>query len=598
MGVGGSALQLSRAIPYLFSAPLLAVGLATCLPSRAPAQEGVNDGVEGVSPESIDKVVPHENHLGMRFVPVDGTHVLFCTTETTVGVYEQFLEATGHPAPAKPHFEQSPDHPVVGVGSGDGIAFCDWLTKLEREKGLIGTKQRYRLPERREWDFAVGLVEPFAQRPALEQEIRNKTFYPWGEQWPPVGGAGNFAADQLEGYEDDFVFTAPVKSFTANAHGIYDLAGNVWEWTESDSVAGTPQWVLRGGSWIYFVPETLLASYEYRVSTGLKASSIGFRCVFEDVDSAPKLSREMIAARKAEQSEARSRFVSRTTGEGEMSEEEKSRRKQDLLEKGYAKGKEGNEKGASAMEERRRLLAKLPSESGDGKGVPAAESRVRTRPDGYVAKMGQPFENSLEMKFRPIEGTEILFGETEVRISDFTEFAKANPGQAVPSGSFKQGDDHPVIKITWSDAVAFCGWLTRSEREAGWLSDEQEYRLPTAEEWKIAAGEAEFPWGPEWPPPLRTENLDALKIKDYEDKSAYTAAVGKAPANAVGVFDLGGNVSEWCLDSWEEGGSEKVVCGGSWMTNDRERLMSAYRDRIEGASSRINIGFRCVLSNR
>ncbi len=604
-GWRSSGFLSSRPVRYPFRSVTFAILLVGAVVS-AGAQEVVDAGGRSL-PES-----GFVNHLGMEFVPVAGSHVLFCTAETTIADYARFTADTGHPAPEPPHFDQGPNHPVVGVGAEDGAAFCRWLTETELEQGLISANQRYRLPVKREWDLAVQLNEPFVDRTPLEQEVRNKTFFPWGMQWPPADGAGNFAADQLDGFEDGHLFTAPVKSFQPNALGIYDLGGNAWEWCESDTVVGTPQWVLRGGSWIYFVRETLLASYEYRVTAGLKASSFGFRCVFEDLDSAPILNREMIAAKKAEQEEARSRLVTRSENDESMTLEEKEARKQQLLEKDFAvTGEKGGEGDPEMPDQRRRLLSRTADEPGATEAD--GTTRVRVRPEGYAARMGEPYENSLGMKFRPLPGNEVLFGETEVRVSDFGEFIARQPGGTAPGVSFKQGDDHPVVRVSWKNAVLFCQWLTMMERENGWITDELEYRLPLDSEWSVAAGIPDetgetpaersvqvvsyFPWGINWPPPPRTENLDALKIKGYEDKSVYTMPVGNAPANKMGFFDLGGNVSEWCLDSWSDK-EERVVRGGSWMTSAAEKLVASHREALDAGTEGIHVGFRCVLVKR
>ncbi|MFV1994953.1 MAG: formylglycine-generating enzyme family protein, partial [Verrucomicrobiales bacterium] len=278
-------------------------------------------GLSAADADADDKSAPeapkqalHSNHLGMEFVPVPGIHVFFCKNETRVRDYQAFLAATGHEAPEPPHFAQGPDHPVVGIGQFDAEAFCLWLTEYERGKGLISARQRYRLPDKRHWDVAVGLLDPFGARSSLEQEILNKTYYPWGTQWPPIPGAGNFASDQIAGYKDEYLFTSPVGSFDPNEAGIYDLAGNVWEWCQSDSLTGAPQWVLRGGAWVYFQSESLLAGYEYPVPPDLKASSFGFRVVFEDPDLAPELTRSMMAKRSEQRKQGQSRFLG---GDGE-----------------------------------------------------------------------------------------------------------------------------------------------------------------------------------------------------------------------------------------------------------------------------------------
>ena len=149
-----------------------------------------------------------ENSLGMKFVPVAGTAVLFCIWETRVQDFQAFVDETKRECP-KPFFPQGPTHPAVMVSTDDATAFCTWLTQKERSAGRLGANQEYRLPTDAEWDAAVGKDE-----------------FPWGSQWPPPKGAGNY---DNSFNVDEYEYTAPVGSFTANRYDIYDLGGNVWE---------------------------------------------------------------------------------------------------------------------------------------------------------------------------------------------------------------------------------------------------------------------------------------------------------------------------------------------------------------------------------
>ena len=214
---------------------------------------------------------PHENSLGMRFVPVPGTNVLFSIGETRVRDFEVFASATGHRADGKiwtwidgkrgnydgfswrnPGFTQGPTHPVCAVSWDDAQAFCRWLTQKERAEGRLEPTQRYRLPTDAEWSAAVGLPNEPGATPADKHEaIRN--VYPWGTQYPPQGSAGNYGDfnwdnhGEMAAYNDGYKFTAPVGSYAANRHGLYDL-GNAAEWCEDEYLPGGNQHVLRGAS--------------------------------------------------------------------------------------------------------------------------------------------------------------------------------------------------------------------------------------------------------------------------------------------------------------------------------------------------------------
>ena len=97
-------------------------------------------------------------------------------------------------------------------------------------------------------------------------------------------------------------------------------------------------------------------------------------------------------------------------------------------------------------------------------------------------------ENTLGMKFVPVG--DVLFCIWPARIQDFQAFVDATgfKGNAWSQPGFKQGPDHPVVNVTWQDAMAFCKWLTEKEQKAGLLAPNQIYRLPTDLEWSMAVG--------------------------------------------------------------------------------------------------------------
>ena len=94
--------------------------------------------------------------------------------------------------------------------------------------------------------------------------------------------------------------------------------------------------------------------------------------------------------------------------------------------------------------------------------------------------------NSLGMRF--VRYGELAVCIWPVRVGDYKYFGRATGTPAVPVASFVQGPDHPVVNVTWKDAVRFCEWLTESERLSGRLSADREYRLPTDREWSTFAG--------------------------------------------------------------------------------------------------------------
>src|SRR6202012_5078059 len=112
---------------------------------------------------------PWVNSLGMQFVPVAGTQVLFSVCDTRVQDFEMFVKSTGYDAGESwknPGFNQGPTYPVVYVRWEDAKAFCEWLTKTEQASGRLPDGSLYRLTSDQEWSVAVGLLSEPGNTPA------------------------------------------------------------------------------------------------------------------------------------------------------------------------------------------------------------------------------------------------------------------------------------------------------------------------------------------------------------------------------------------------------------------------------------------------
>ncbi len=228
------------------------------------------------------------NSQGMELVPVGG--LLVASTETTTRAWFEYLAEHGvvlDPATAASGL----DYPAYGIGYADAVAFCAWLTKRERSAGWIRPWQRYRLPTDLEWSRFVGLARETGSTPE-ERNRGGAAGFPWGPQWPPPTGAGNFAdasaapffgGKVIAGYSDGFATTAPVGSFGASPLGLHDLAGNVWEWVLDPYTDGSDGLqVVRGGGWNSFEREILATAYRNPVPATAREDFHGFRYVLED----------------------------------------------------------------------------------------------------------------------------------------------------------------------------------------------------------------------------------------------------------------------------------------------------------------------------
>lgn len=173
----------------------------------------------------------------------------------------------------------------------------------------------------------------------------------------------------------------------------------------------------------------------------------------------------------------------------------------------------------------------------------------------------------------------------------------------------KESDDIPVTWVTWDDAIAFCRKLTDQERKAGRLPAGWEYTLPTEAQWERACR-------------ARTETVfsfgdDARQLGDYawfRDNALgagqqFAHPVGQKKPNPWGLYDMHGNVFEWCRDAYAQklpggrdpettvGGSVRIFRGGSWCV-DGTYCRSADRSwpPPQKEYAAIGVGFRVALS--
>lgn len=223
-------------------------------------------------------------------------------------------------------------------------------------------------------------------------------------------------------------------------------------------------------------------------------------------------------------------------------------------------------------------------------------------------KEAVPMENSLGMKFVSVAGNKVQFSIWETRVLDYQVF-KDETHRVWRPPEFEQTPEDPVVNVTWEDAVAFCQWLTERERKSGRLTAQQRYRLPTDQEWSVAVGlglekgrtpedrlktSVIWPWGADWPPRSGDGNYGS---ELETDRFANTSPVGRFKPNQYGLFDLGGNVWEWCDDWFNDARVTKSLRGGSFHDSQPKDLLAAYRFSATVHLSNDDIGFRVVIED-
>ena len=222
------------------------------------------------------------------------------------------------------------------------------------------------------------------------------------------------------------------------------------------------------------------------------------------------------------------------------------------------------------------------------------------------------------------------FGTKEVTNREFRRFRESHDSRGDIHVSLA-GDLNPVVNITWEDAVEYCNWLSTQEGLdlaykkvfERWQPIEPSpngYRLPTEAEWVWAiryqgrSNATTFPWGARMPPRRDSGNYAGKSantlvpsiLPGYDDGYSSTAPVGTFAANALGLYDGGGNVAEWVQDYYSvptpgqmdpindpqgpQRGANRVIRGSSWMHAGIMELRMGYRDF--GNRGRPDVGFR------
>lgn len=202
---------------------------------------------------------------------------------------------------------------------------------------------------------------------------------------------------------------------------------------------------------------------------------------------------------------------------------------------------------------------------------------------------------------------------TQLQWKKVASFLKVNR-DLKPSPSYYKGKDKPVEQVSWHDAVEFCDRLNAALGDRLSQKTGNEYRLPTEAEWEYAcrAGSTTpFHFGKTLDSSV--VNYDGRYKYDLGKKGAYcnktTSVKNFSYANSFGLFDMHGNVWEWCLDHWhtsyenapihgdawldKNDGNSRVIRGGSWQ-NEPFLCRSAFRQAIISTRQFKDTGFRVV----
>ena len=550
---------------------------------------------------------------------------LIARHQLTFDEYDAFCIATGRKQPSDTGWGRG-SRPVINVDWYDAIEYCNWRSGQEglqavysinknskdsnnsstsdSKKWLVTTSRSangYRLPTEAEWEYAArqgGQKVLFGNGKdiASPQEINFDASYK-----KPYSIAGECRQKTL-----------PVGSFSPNSLDLFDMSGNVWEWCGDwyglypSSASSDPQGaiggsgrVIRGGSW-RFEPAFVRVAYRGHVTPGYRDSVAGFR-----------LARAIVSPEKQKELETWNKIP-----------------KNDLsLLDGYI----CDNPQSPFVEEAQHLIA----------AIKAQDHMVLVK--GGTFEMGDVMgdkENDDET-IHTVTLSNFLLAKNELTFDEFDAFCKAT-GRALPGDEGWGRGKRPVINVDWYDAIEYCNWrsgqeglqavysIDKNSKDSNNLdsifsitSDTKKwqvitsrsangYRLPTEAEWEYAARargkKVRFGNGKDIADPKEinfdasSEYREAYSIVDeYRHK---TLPLGSFSPNTLDLFDMSGNVWEWCGDWYgpyptsassdpqgATGGSSRVIRGGSWIGRPANvRVASRYFFRPDYRL--YDIGFR------
>ena len=520
-----------------------------------PLSDTVNLDMIWIKPGTFIMGSP-EDEIGRGLYYSETQHQVTLTQGYWMGKFEvtqaQYEAVMG----TNPSGSSRADLPVVRVNWSDSMEFCAKLTAIEREAGRLPEGYEYTLPTEAQWEYAcrAGTTTAFNNGTNIPTEEQAGEYYDDNGSWHQGEPCPNL--DELGWYSNNSRYSNgnldihPVGQKLPNAWGLYDMHGNVWEWCLD---------------WFRSYPTAAVTDPKgpvtgsYRVNRGGSIARYADSCRSATRNGPP---------------------------DGRYSDA------------GFR-------------------VALAPIRVSKDKTIPLSEDvnldMIWIEPGTFM--MGSP-EDELGRRDDEVQHQVTLtqgywLGKYEVTQAQYEAVMGTNP-------SWYKGADLPVECVSWYDAKEFCSKLTALEREAGRLPEGYRYTLPTEAQWEYACRAGTTTALNSGANLSKTEKSSEMNqvgwywynagVESYEQGLTCTRPVGQKMANIWGLYDMHGNVAEWCSDFYEDypasavvdptgadTGIDRVVRWGSWW-HYAWVCRSACRGYDASDAKYTNLGFRVALA--
>ena len=585
-------------------------------------------------------------------------HQVTLTRDYWLGKYEvtqaQWEAVMGN----NPSGFKSQNRPVEQISWHEARDFCKKLN--EKYSGKLPSGYKFDLPTEAQWEYACRAGTTTSLNSGENMQIAGKNNsgnldkVGWyggncGQNFELADGC-NIASWEDKQYSDNIGGTHPVGQKRPNHWGLYDMHGNVWEWcsdlygaydkgaaTDPIKLTGTER-VRRGGSWSNYT-SGCRSAYRHSFKPDKRENTIGFRLALVPIVAVEK-------PKKEEEKAPTLDIIATVDGARVPAKVKFGTKILDTMStlKGFTKGQTYNpvltyKSGAAEYTGELKIVCDW---SGLKKMTVALEKVVFNGIVEYngmrlemvkikagTFMMGSPSSESgrsNDEKQHSVTLTkDYWLGKYEVTQAQWQAVMGNNP-------SHFKGDNRPVEKVSWNEAKQFCDKL--NERYAGKLPRGYKFDLPTEAQWEYAcragtttalnSGEDMRIIGKNNSPNLdlvgwyagncgrdfelsNGHDISGWSEKQYSDTRGGTHPVGRKQPNNWGLYDMHGNVWEWCRDwygSYSDGavtdpagpqnGSSRVLRGGGW-SHGAEGCRSACRYYWRPGNRYSVLGFRLAL---